>query len=104
MDSPGPLVELAIELKSKADQEKLIHALLRLVQEDPTFRATADPETGQTVIKGMSEQHLHDILRSGGQGLARGEVRVRAGGERVEVVGGQRDEIASGVADRPING
>ena len=66
MDFPDPVIELAIEPKSKADQEKLGQALGRLVQEDPTFRVTTDPETGQTVIKGMGELHLEikvDILR-----------------------------------------
>jgi elongation factor G len=66
MDFPDPVIELAIEPKSKADQEKLGQALGRLVQEDPTFRVTTDQETGQTVIKGMGELHLEikvDILR-----------------------------------------
>jgi len=66
MDFPEPVIELAIEPKSKADQEKLGQALGRLVQEDPTFRVTTDAETGQTVIKGMGELHLEikvDILR-----------------------------------------
>jgi elongation factor G len=66
MDFPEPVIELAIEPKSKADQEKLGQALGRLVQEDPTFRVTTDQETGQTVIKGMGELHLEikvDILR-----------------------------------------
>ena len=66
MDFPDPVIELAIEPKSKADQEKLGQALGRLVQEDPTFRVSTDAETGQTVIKGMGELHLEikvDILR-----------------------------------------
>jgi len=66
MDFPEPVIELAIEPKSKADQEKMGQALGRLVQEDPTFRVTTDQETGQTVIKGMGELHLEikvDILR-----------------------------------------
>src|SRR5471030_381362 len=66
MDFPEPVIELAIEPKSKADQEKLGQALGRLVQEDPTFRVATDQETGQTVIKGMGELHLEikvDILR-----------------------------------------
>jgi elongation factor G len=66
MDFPEPVIELAIEPKSKADQEKLGQALGRLVQEDPTFRVATDAETGQTVIKGMGELHLEikvDILR-----------------------------------------
>src|SRR4029434_7685547 len=66
MDFPDPVIELAIEPKSKADQEKMGAALGRLVQEDPTFRVSTDQETGQTVIKGMGELHLEikvDILR-----------------------------------------
>ena len=66
MDFPDPVIELAIEPKSKADQEKMGQALGRLVQEDPTFRVSTDQETGQTVIKGMGELHLEikvDILR-----------------------------------------
>src|SRR6185369_7751860 len=66
MDFPDPVIELAVEPKSKADQEKMGSALGRLVQEDPTFRVSTDQETGQTVIKGMGELHLEikvDILR-----------------------------------------
>jgi elongation factor G len=66
MDFPDPVIELAIEPNSKADQEKMGTALGRLVQEDPTFRVATDPETGQTVIKGMGELHLEikvDILK-----------------------------------------
>src|SRR5512143_1168977 len=66
MDFPDPVIELAIEPKSKADQEKMGQALGRLVQEDPTFRVSTDQETGQTVIKGMGELHLEikvDILK-----------------------------------------
>src|SRR5262249_50702635 len=58
MDFPDPVIELAIEPKSKADQEKLGQALGRLVQEDPTFRVETDQETGHTKIKGMGELHL----------------------------------------------
>jgi len=66
MDFPDPVIELAVEPKSKADQEKMGSALARLAQEDPTFRVTTDPESGQTVIKGMGELHLEikvDILK-----------------------------------------
>jgi len=66
MDFPDPVIELAIEPKSKADQEKMGSSLARLAQEDPTFRVTTDQESGQTVIKGMGELHLEikvDILR-----------------------------------------
>ena len=63
---PDPVIEVAIEPKTKADQEKMGVALARLAQEDPSFRVTSDQETGQTVLKGMGELHLEikvDILR-----------------------------------------
>ncbi len=63
---PDPVIEVAIEPKTKADQEKMGVALARLAQEDPSFRVTTDQETGQTVLKGMGELHLDikvDILR-----------------------------------------
>jgi elongation factor G len=66
MDFPDPVIELAIEPKTKGDQEKLSQALGKLVQEDPTFRVQTDPESGQTIIKGMGELHLEikvDILK-----------------------------------------
>src|SRR5437868_12892001 len=66
MDFPDPVIEIAIEPKSKADQEKLGVALAKLVAEDPSFRVNTDPESGQTIIKGMGELHLDikvDILR-----------------------------------------
>src|SRR5438477_4608558 len=66
MEFPEPVVEIAIETKSKADQEKLGVALAKLVTEDPSFRVTTDPESGQTIIKGMGELHLDikvDILK-----------------------------------------
>jgi elongation factor G len=59
---PQPVIDMAIEPKSKADREKLAHALSALAEEDPTFRVTSNPETGQTIISGMGELHL-DILR-----------------------------------------
>jgi elongation factor G len=66
MDFPDPVIEIAIEPKSKADQEKLGVALAKLVAEDPSFRVATDPESGQTIIKGMGELHLDikvDILK-----------------------------------------
>jgi elongation factor G len=66
MEFPDPVIEIAIEPKSKADQEKLGVALAKLVAEDPSFRVNTDPESGQTIIKGMGELHLDikvDILR-----------------------------------------
>ncbi|NNG35153.1 elongation factor G [Nakamurella aerolata] len=61
MTFPEPVIEVAIEPKTKADQEKLGTAIQRLAEEDPTFRVKRDEETGQTVIAGMGELHL-DIL------------------------------------------
>jgi elongation factor G len=61
MEFPEPVIEVAVEPKTKADQEKMSTALQRLAQEDPSFRVGLDPESGQTVIKGMGELHL-DIL------------------------------------------
>jgi elongation factor G len=66
MDFPDPVIEIAIEPKSKADQEKLGVALAKLVAEDPSFRVTTDQESGQTILKGMGELHLDikvDILK-----------------------------------------
>jgi elongation factor G len=66
MDFPDPVIEIAIEPKSKADQEKMGVALQRLAQEDPSFRVSTDQESGQTILKGMGELHLDikvDILR-----------------------------------------
>ena len=61
MDFPDPVIELAIEPKTKADQEKLGIALQKLAAEDPSFRVSSDEESGQTIIAGMGELHL-DIL------------------------------------------
>jgi elongation factor G len=59
---PEPVISLAIEPKTKADQEKLSYNLQRLAEEDPTFRAKIDHETGQTIISGMGELHLEVIV------------------------------------------
>jgi len=59
---PEPVISIAIEPKSKADQEKLSLALKRLAEEDPTFKIKGDPETGQTIISGMGELHLEIIV------------------------------------------
>lgn len=59
---PQPVIDMAIEPKSKGDREKLAHALSALSEEDPTFRVSSNEETGQTIISGMGELHL-DILR-----------------------------------------
>ncbi|PJB72458.1 MAG: elongation factor G, partial [Alphaproteobacteria bacterium CG_4_9_14_3_um_filter_47_13] len=61
MEFPEPVIEIAVEPKSKADQEKMSTALQRLAAEDPSFRVAVDHESGQTIIKGMGELHL-DIL------------------------------------------
>ncbi len=66
MDFPEPVIEIAIEPKSKADQEKLGVALQKLAAEDPTFRVSTDQESGQTILRGMGELHLDikvDILK-----------------------------------------
>jgi len=66
MDFPDPVIELSIEPKTKADQEKLGVALQKLAAEDPTFRVSTDQESGQTILRGMGELHLDikvDILR-----------------------------------------
>jgi len=62
MEFPEPVIEVAVEPKSKADQEKLGVALNRLAQEDPSFRVMTDHESGQTIIKGMGELHLDIIV------------------------------------------
>lgn len=62
MEFPEPVIDMAIEPKSKADREKLAHALGALSEEDPTFRVSTNEETGQTIISGMGELHL-EILR-----------------------------------------
>jgi elongation factor G len=66
MEFPDPVIEIAIEPKTKADQEKMGMALQRLAQEDPSFRVSTDAESGQTILKGMGELHLDikvDILK-----------------------------------------
>jgi elongation factor G len=62
MEFPDPVIEVAVEPKTKADQEKMGVALNRLAQEDPSFRVTSDFESGQTVIKGMGELHLEILV------------------------------------------
>jgi elongation factor G len=59
---PTPVIQLAVEPKTKADQEKLGMAIQKLAQEDPTFRVNTDPETGQTILSGMGELHLEIIV------------------------------------------
>jgi len=62
MKFPAPVIDVAIEPKTKADQDKLGIALGKLAEEDPTFRVHSDPETGQTIISGMGELHLEIIV------------------------------------------
>ena len=62
MDFPAPVIEQAIEPKTKSDQEKLGIAIQRLAEEDPTFRVHTDDETGQTIIAGMGELHLEILI------------------------------------------
>ena len=62
MEFPDPVIEIAVEPKTKADQEKMGEALGRLAREDPSFRVTSDEESGQTIIKGMGELHLDIIV------------------------------------------
>jgi elongation factor G len=62
MKFPAPVIDVAIEPKTKADQDKLAIALQKLAEEDPTFRVHSDPETNQTIISGMGELHLEIIV------------------------------------------
>ena len=62
MDFPNPVIDVAIEPKTKADQEKLGIAIQRLAEEDPTFHVKTDEETGQTIISGMGELHLEILV------------------------------------------
>ncbi len=62
MEFPDPVIEIAVELKTKADQEKMATALQRLAQEDPSFRVSSDEESGQTILKGMGELHLEILV------------------------------------------
>jgi elongation factor G len=62
IEFPEPVIQLAIEPKTKADQEKLGMAIQKLVQEDPTLRVSTDPDTGQTILAGMGELHLEIIV------------------------------------------
>ncbi|HXH29101.1 MAG TPA: elongation factor G [Candidatus Polarisedimenticolia bacterium] len=80
MDFPEPVIKLAIEPKTKADQEKLANGLAKLAQEDPTFKTSTDPDTAQTIISGMGELHLEIItdrlVREFGVGVSVGKPQV----------------------------
>ena len=62
MEFPEPVIDIAIEPKTKAGQDKMGEALVKLAEEDPTFRVHTDKETGQTIISGMGELHLEIIV------------------------------------------
>ena len=62
MEFPNPVIEIAVEPKTQSDQEKMSTALHRLATEDPSFRVSSDPESGQVIIKGMGELHLEIIV------------------------------------------
>ncbi|NLY88505.1 MAG: elongation factor G [Firmicutes bacterium] len=62
IEFPEPVISIAVEPKTKADQDRLGSSLVKLAEEDPTFRVTTDPETGQTIISGMGELHLEVII------------------------------------------
>merc|ERR1712176_1353917 len=62
MDFPEPVIKVAVEPKTKGDQQKMSDALIRLAAEDPSFRSSRDEETGQTIIEGMGELHLEIIV------------------------------------------
>src|SRR5205085_8212675 len=62
IDFPAPVIQLAIEPKTKVDQEKLGMAIAKLAQEDPTLKVSTDPDTGQTILAGMGELHLEIIV------------------------------------------
>jgi elongation factor G len=62
MDFPEPVIDVAIEPRTKADQDKIGESLMHLAEEDPSFRTRIDPETGQTIISGMGELHLEIII------------------------------------------
>ena len=64
MSFPEPVIAVAIEPKTRADQDKLTNGLVKLADEDPTFRVFTDPETNQTIISGMGEPPPRDHCRS----------------------------------------
>ena len=108
MEFPEPVIEIAIEPKSKADQEKLGIALAKLAAEDPSFRVSTDQESGQTILKGMGELHLDikvDILQAHLQG--RRQYRRAASGVPGTHHQARRGEVHPQEADRryrPVRG
>ena len=105
MDFPDPVIELAVEPKSKADQEKMGQALARLAQEDPTFRVTTDVESGQTVIKGMGELHLEikvDILSRDHLQAGRNRLHPQEAVGRLGPVRAHQDRVRAAGAGRRL--
>ena len=62
MDFPDPVISIAVEPATKGDQENLTNGLVKLAEEDPTFKVKTDEDTGQTIISGMGELHLEIIV------------------------------------------
>ncbi|HNE89817.1 MAG TPA: elongation factor G, partial [Actinomycetota bacterium] len=91
MTFPAPVIEVAIEPKTKGDQDKLATAIQRLAEEDPTFRVHSDEETGQTIIAGMGELHLEVLVDR-----MRREFRVEANVGKPQVA--YRETVTSPVA------
>lgn len=102
IDTYAPVMSIAVEARTRADQEKLLDSLGKLSEEDPTFRFTENPDTGQTIISGMGELHLEIVLAR----LERDySVGVNAGKPQVvyrETIA--REASAQGVFDREISG
>ena len=104
MSFPDPVISVAIEPKTKADQDKLGAALQRLTEEDPTFRVSSDEETGQTLIAGMGELHLEIIVdRLLREFSRRGQRRTPAGRlPRDDLAAGREDPRAVRPPDRRL--
>ncbi len=101
MEFPEPVIEIAVEPKSKADQEKLGIALSKLAAEDPSFRVSTDQESGQTILKGMGELHLDikvDILKRTYK--VEGQYRPAAGRVSREADQADRNRLHPQEADR----
>ena len=103
---PEPVIQVAVEPKTKADQDKMGLALSRLAEEDPTFRLRTDQETGQTIIAGMGELHLEVIVdRMMREYQGRGQRRQPAGGlprEHHAAVGHRLEVRAAVRRQRPV--
>lgn len=102
VDVYEPVISIAVEARTRADQEKLLDGLAKLSEEDPTFRFSENPDTGQTLVSGMGELHLEIVLNRLERDFS---VGVNAGRPQVvyrESVGGQGQ--AQGVFDRELGG